>query len=66
MAHTNQAGYEQAVGFLTRMRPLAHRLGDQVAFGREAAELRTDQRRKRNLVRLLDSLDWPEVPRADA
>lgn len=62
VARTNQAGYEEAVALLRRMRPIMHRLDRRDAFGREVAELRNVNRRKRNLVRLLDGLGWPEVP----
>jgi uncharacterized Zn finger protein len=62
VARTNQGGYEEAVALLQRMRPLMHRLGRQAVFGREVAQLRAAHRRKRNLVRLLDGLGWPEVP----
>lgn len=62
VARTNQGGYGEAVALLERMRPLMHRLGRQAAFGGEVAELRQAHRRKRNLVRLLDGLGWPEVP----
>jgi len=62
VARANQGGYDEAVALLQRMRPIMHRLGREAAFGREVAQLRTARGRKRNLVRLLDGLDWPEVP----
>lgn len=62
VARTGRAGYEEAVALLRRMRPLARRLGQEAAFGREVAGLRAAHRRKRNLVTLLDGLGWPEVP----
>jgi uncharacterized Zn finger protein len=62
VARTDRRGYEEAVALLRRMRPLVQRLGEESAFGREAAELREAHRRKRNLVALLDGLGWPEVP----
>jgi tetratricopeptide (TPR) repeat protein len=62
VARANQGGYDEAVVLLQRLRPIMHRLGRQAPFGREVAQLRTVHRRKRNLVRLLDGLDWPEVP----
>lgn len=65
VARTNQGGYEEAVAFLARMRPIMHRLGRPAAFGREVAQLRDAHRRKRNLVRLLDGQRWPEVPGPD-
>jgi tetratricopeptide (TPR) repeat protein len=62
VAGTNRGGYEEAVALLQRMRPIMLRLGRQAAFGREVAQLRAAHRRKRNLIRLLDGLGWPEVP----
>jgi uncharacterized Zn finger protein len=62
VARANRRGYEDAVALLRRMRPLAQRLGEEDAFGRELAALREAHRRKRTLVSLLDGLGWPEVP----
>ena len=62
VARTNRGGYEEAIALLKRMRPLMHRLDRQAPFGQEVADLRSTHRRKRNLVRLLDALGWPEVP----
>lgn len=51
---TGNAAYEQLVGLLLSMRDCHHRLGTQADFTAYAAGLRASQKRKRNLMRLME------------
>jgi uncharacterized Zn finger protein len=51
---TGNAVYEQLVGLLLSIRDCHHRLGTPDTFTAYAAALRASQRRKRNLMRLMD------------
>ncbi|MFI2206833.1 SWIM zinc finger domain-containing protein [Streptomyces sp. NPDC020192] len=54
MKQTGNAVYEQLTGLLLSMRDCHHRLGTEDEFTAYLAALRADQKRKRNLMRLLD------------
>ncbi|GGS92283.1 hypothetical protein GCM10010254_10240 [Streptomyces chromofuscus] len=54
---TGNATYEQLVSLLLSIRDCHHRLGTPDAFTAYAANLRATQRRKRNLMRLMDEHD---------
>lgn len=54
MTQTGNAVYEQLTGLLLSMRDCHHRLGTEDEFTAYLAALRAGQKRKRNLMRLLD------------
>ncbi|MBP2047975.1 putative Zn finger protein [Streptomyces griseochromogenes] len=54
MKQTGNAVYEQLTGLLLSMRDCHHRLGTEDEFTAYLAALRAGQKRKRNLMRLLD------------
>ncbi|MDG5808082.1 hypothetical protein P9869_36630 [Streptomyces ossamyceticus] len=54
LKQTGNAVYEQVVGLLLSVRDCHRRLGTEDEFGVYVATLRTTQKRKRNLMRLMD------------
>jgi uncharacterized Zn finger protein len=58
LAHTGNDVYEQAVQLLRKVQELLGRLGRQAEFAGQIASIRVTQRRKRNLMKLLDTAGW--------
>jgi uncharacterized Zn finger protein len=58
LAHTGNDVYERAVGLLRKVQALLRRLGREQEFAGRVASIRTVQRRKRNLIKLLDAAGW--------
>jgi len=53
---TNNAAYEQAVELLSKIRKLMDRLGRETEFDDYLAALRVEFKRKRNFIKLLDTI----------
>ena len=62
LQHTNNAVYREAVRLLGRVRVLHQRLGREQAFADYVESLRTDHKRKRNFIKLLDRMRPFEAP----
>jgi uncharacterized Zn finger protein len=58
LAQTGNDVYERAVELLRKVQELLHRLGREAEFASQIASIRTTQRRKRNLMKLLDAAGW--------
>jgi uncharacterized Zn finger protein len=58
LAHTGNDVYEQVVQLLRKVQELLHRLGREAEFAGQIASIRSTQRRKRNLMKLLDAAGW--------
>ncbi len=58
LAHTGNDVYERAVGLLRKVQEVLRRLGREAEFAGRVASIRTAQRRKRNLMKLLDAAGW--------
>ena len=56
---TNNAAYAEAMKLVTRIAALQGGLGEQQAFADYLATLRAEFKRKRNFMRLLDTLSNP-------
>ena len=58
LRNTGNRIYEEAVEFLEKIRTLLESAGQKAAFRTLVTEIRTTQRRKRNLMKLLDGKGW--------
>jgi uncharacterized Zn finger protein len=58
VARTGNDVYEEVVRLLRKVRELSARLGREAEFASQIASIRTTQRRKRNLMKLLDAVGW--------
>jgi uncharacterized Zn finger protein len=58
LCNTGQRVYEEAVGTLDKIRAILARSGQDAAFQALVGELRVTQRRKRNLIKMLDAKGW--------
>jgi uncharacterized Zn finger protein len=58
LRNTGQRVYEEAVGTLDKIRAILARSGQDAAFQALVGELRVTQRRKRNLIKMLDVKGW--------
>jgi uncharacterized Zn finger protein len=58
VARTGNDVYEQVVQLLRKVQQLLGRLGREAEFAGQIAAIRTTQRRKRNLMKLLDAAGW--------
>ncbi len=58
LRNTGNRIYDEAVEFLEKIRTLHERSGQEAAFRALLTEIRATQRRKRNLMKLLDGKGW--------
>jgi tetratricopeptide (TPR) repeat protein len=58
LAHTGNDVYERVVQLLRKLQELLGRLGREAEFAGQIASIRATQRRKRNLMKLLDAAGW--------
>ena len=58
VARTGNDAYEEVVRLLRKVQELLSRLGREAEFAGQIASIRTTQRRKRNLMKLLDAAGW--------
>ncbi|MHC4066614.1 MAG: SWIM zinc finger family protein [Planctomycetota bacterium] len=58
LRNTGARVYEEAVGTLEKIRAILARCGQDAAFQAFVIEIRATQRRKRNLIKMLDAKGW--------
>jgi uncharacterized Zn finger protein len=58
LRNTGNSIYEEAVGFLEKIRTLLARSGQEAEFRPLLTEIRATHRRKRNLMKMLDGKGW--------
>jgi uncharacterized Zn finger protein len=58
LRHTGNDIYREAVDYLEKIGALSDRCGEEEAFAELLGDLRTNQRRKRNLMKLFDERGW--------
>ncbi len=58
LRNTGQRVYEEALATLDKIRAILARCGQEAAFQAFVGELRVTQRRKRNLMKMLDAKGW--------
>jgi uncharacterized Zn finger protein len=56
--NTGQRVYEEALAALDRIRAILARCGQEPVFQAFVSEIRTTQKRKRNLMKMLDAKGW--------
>jgi uncharacterized Zn finger protein len=58
LRHANNDAYREAIGWLRKVRAVMTRLGKEREFEAYLSEIRADNKRRRNFIKMLERAKW--------